>query len=213
MIAVTVLGVVRRRRRCAASGAQPGDVVALAGRQGWAAAGLAVLGRGFRSPRALVEALPAPAAAVRRRAAAPPRRGATAMIDVSDGLLADARPRRRGQRRRDRHPQRRLRDRRAAAGRRRRARASTRCSSSSAEATTTRWWRRSRPAPRCPQRWRRDRAVRDGSGPGSPSTARPTTAPTGHQHFRLTAGEDNEDRRRSTEPSAVASRVRVSVSG
>ena len=38
------------------SGAQPGDVLALAGRQGWAAGGLAVLGRGFRSPRVLVEA-------------------------------------------------------------------------------------------------------------------------------------------------------------
>ena len=54
-IAVTALGVcehgvVRR------SGAQPGDVVALAGRQGWAAAGFAVLGRGFRSPRVVVEA-------------------------------------------------------------------------------------------------------------------------------------------------------------
>ena len=42
------------------SGAEPGDVVALAGRQGWAAGGLAVLGRGFRSPRALVEAYQRP---------------------------------------------------------------------------------------------------------------------------------------------------------
>jgi thiamine-monophosphate kinase len=31
-------------------------VLALCGRQGWAAGGLAVLGRGFRSPRVLVEA-------------------------------------------------------------------------------------------------------------------------------------------------------------
>ena len=38
------------------SGARPGDVVAIAGRQGWAAGGLAVLARGFRSPRVLVEA-------------------------------------------------------------------------------------------------------------------------------------------------------------
>src|SRR5512134_2111994 len=55
MIAITVLGVVDTEpvRR---SGARPGDVVALAGRQGWAAAGLAVLARGFRSPRVLVEA-------------------------------------------------------------------------------------------------------------------------------------------------------------
>lgn len=70
------------------SGARPGDVVALAGRQGWAAAGLAVLGRGFRSPRALVEAYrrPEPPYAAGLAGA---RAGATAMIDVSDGLLAD----------------------------------------------------------------------------------------------------------------------------
>jgi thiamine-monophosphate kinase len=69
------------------SGARPGDVVAITGRQGWAAAGLAVLARGFRSPRALVEA--------HRRPQPPYDQGpavvgsATAMIDVSDGLLAD----------------------------------------------------------------------------------------------------------------------------
>jgi thiamine-monophosphate kinase len=87
-IAVTVLGactvspVLR-------SGAQPGDVVALCGRQGWAAGGLEVLGRGFRSPRVLVDAYRRPkppydAGPVAAEA------GATAMIDVSDGLLADA---------------------------------------------------------------------------------------------------------------------------
>lgn len=87
MIAVTVLGVVEGEpvRR---SGARPGDVVALAGRQGWAAAGLAVLGRGFRSPRVLVEAhrRPQPPYQAGAEAAAA---GATAMVDVSDGLLAD----------------------------------------------------------------------------------------------------------------------------
>ena len=69
-------------------GAQPGQVVAIAGRVGWAAAGLAVLGRGFRSPRAVVEAYrrpDVPYAAGPQAAAA----GASAMIDVSDGLLAD----------------------------------------------------------------------------------------------------------------------------
>ncbi len=70
-------------------GARPGDVVALAGRQGWAAAGLAVLGRGFRSPRALVEAYQHPEPPYGAGAAAA-RAGATAMIDVSDGLVADA---------------------------------------------------------------------------------------------------------------------------
>ncbi len=87
MVAVTVLGVVEGEpvRR---SGARPGDVVALAGRQGWAAGGLAVLGRGFRSPRKLVDAYrrPEPPYGAGARAAAA---GATAMIDVSDGLLAD----------------------------------------------------------------------------------------------------------------------------
>lgn len=87
VVAVSVLGdpgarVVRR------SGARPGDVVAVAGRLGWAAAGLAVLTRGFRSPRAVVEAhrRPTPPYAAGPQAAAA---GATAMVDVSDGLLAD----------------------------------------------------------------------------------------------------------------------------
>ncbi len=71
------------------SGAQEGDVVALAGRQGWAAGGLAVLGRGFRSPRKLVDAYrrPEPPYDAGPLAA---EAGATAMVDVSDGLLADA---------------------------------------------------------------------------------------------------------------------------
>ena len=71
------------------SGAQVGDVVALCGRQGWAAGGLAVLGRGFRSPRVLVDAYRRPQPPYDAGAAAA-EAGATAMIDVSDGLLADA---------------------------------------------------------------------------------------------------------------------------
>ncbi|HET6625465.1 MAG TPA: thiamine-phosphate kinase [Nocardioidaceae bacterium] len=87
MIAITVLGVCETEpvRR---SGARPGDVVALAGRQGWAAAGLAVLARGFRSPRVLVEAHRRPEPPYRAGAQAAAL-GATAMIDVSDGLLGD----------------------------------------------------------------------------------------------------------------------------
>lgn len=87
MIAVTVLGAVDGEP-VLRSGARPGDVVALAGRQGWAAAGLAVLARGFRSPRVLVEAhrRPQPPYAAGAEAAAA---GATAMIDLSDGLLGD----------------------------------------------------------------------------------------------------------------------------
>jgi thiamine-monophosphate kinase len=87
VIAVTVLGTCEVAP-VLRSGAHAGDVVAIAGRQGWAAAGLAVLARGFRSPRALVQAYqrPQPPYAAGRAAA---QAGATAMIDVSDGLLAD----------------------------------------------------------------------------------------------------------------------------
>lgn len=89
VIAVTVVGactvapVLR-------SGATPGDVVALCGRQGWAAGGLTVLGRGFRSPRVLVEAYRRPEPPYDAGAAAA-EAGATSMIDISDGLLAEAR--------------------------------------------------------------------------------------------------------------------------
>jgi len=64
-------------------------VLAMVGRQGWAAGGLAVLTRGFRSPRVLVEAYrrPEPPYDAGRAAA---EAGATAMIDISDGLVADA---------------------------------------------------------------------------------------------------------------------------
>lgn len=88
VVAITVLGTCEVAP-VLRSGARAGDVVALAGRQGWAAAGLAVLGRGFRSPRVLVEAYqrPEPPYAAGLVAA---RAGATSMIDVSDGLVADA---------------------------------------------------------------------------------------------------------------------------
>ena len=87
-VSVTVLGTLEGREPVRRSGAQPGDVVALTGRTGWAAAGLVVLGRGFRSPRAVVEAQRVPQVPYGAGAAAA-RAGATAMIDVSDGLLAD----------------------------------------------------------------------------------------------------------------------------
>lgn len=69
-------------------GAQPGNVVAVVGRLGWAAAGLLVLSRGFRSPLAVVSAhrRPQPPYADGPRALA---LGATAMCDVSDGLVQD----------------------------------------------------------------------------------------------------------------------------
>lgn len=88
VIAVTVIGA------CTVApvlrdGARPGDVLALCGRQGWAAGGLAVLGRGFRSPRVLVEAYRRPEPPYDAGAQAA-EAGASSMIDVSDGLLAEA---------------------------------------------------------------------------------------------------------------------------
>jgi thiamine-monophosphate kinase len=88
VIAVTALGDLQGRAPVLRSGARSGDTVAIAGRLGWAQAGLAALRRGFRSPKAVVDAhrrpeppyLAGPAAAIA---------GATSMIDVSDGLVAD----------------------------------------------------------------------------------------------------------------------------
>ena len=59
-VAVTVLGVTDGVEPVRRGGAQPGDVVALTGRVGWAGAGLLVLSRGFRSPRAVVDAYRVP---------------------------------------------------------------------------------------------------------------------------------------------------------
>jgi thiamine-monophosphate kinase len=87
-VTVTALGDLEGREPVTRSGAEPGDVLALAGRIGWAAGGLNVLSRGFRSPGALVGAYrrPQPPYSAGRDAAL---MGVRAMIDVSDGLLAD----------------------------------------------------------------------------------------------------------------------------
>jgi thiamine-monophosphate kinase len=87
-IAVTALGDLGGRAPVTRSGARPGDLVALAGRTGYAAAGFTVLSRGFRTPRLLVEAYRRPEVPYRAGPLAA-RLGATAMIDISDGLLAD----------------------------------------------------------------------------------------------------------------------------
>ena len=88
IVSGTALGDLQGRAPVRQSGAQVGDVVAVAGRLGWAAAGFAVLGRGFRSPVQIVAAhrRPTPPYAAGPEAA---RAGATAMTDVSDGLVAD----------------------------------------------------------------------------------------------------------------------------
>jgi thiamine-monophosphate kinase len=87
-VAVTALGDLQGRDPVTRAGARPGDRVAVAGRLGWSAAGLAVLARGFRSPAVVVNAYrrPEPPYAAGPQAAA---LGATAMLDVSDGLVAD----------------------------------------------------------------------------------------------------------------------------
>jgi thiamine-monophosphate kinase len=93
MLGITALGTLGGRTPVTRSGARPGDVVAVCGAVGRSAAGLAVLQAGLdpadeaelaalvaahRRPQPEYRAGPLAAAA-----------GATAMIDVSDGLVAD----------------------------------------------------------------------------------------------------------------------------
>ena len=87
-IAVTALGDLCGGAPVTRAGARPGDVVAINGRVGYAAAGYTILSRGFRSPKMFVEAYRRPHL---RYASGPvaARLGATSMIDISDGLLAD----------------------------------------------------------------------------------------------------------------------------
>lgn len=87
-IAVTALGDLGGLAPVRRSGARPGDVLAMVGRIGYAAAGYTVLTRGFRSPKLLVEAYRRPEVPYAAGPAAA-RLGATSMIDISDGLLAD----------------------------------------------------------------------------------------------------------------------------
>ncbi|MFE0459780.1 thiamine-phosphate kinase [Kitasatospora sp. NPDC058965] len=87
-LAITALGDLQGRAPVTRSGAQPGDVVAVTGWLGWSAAGLTVLARGFRSPRAFVEAHRRPEPPYHAGPAGA-ELGATSMIDVSDGLVAD----------------------------------------------------------------------------------------------------------------------------
>ncbi|MBO4208748.1 thiamine-phosphate kinase [Micromonospora echinofusca] len=87
-IAVTALGDLGGRAPVVRTGARVGDLVALAGRTGYAAAGYTVLSRGFRTPKLLVEAFRRPEVPYLAGPHAA-RLGATSMIDVSDGLIAD----------------------------------------------------------------------------------------------------------------------------
>ena len=88
VVAMTALGDLRGRAPVTRAGARPGEVVAVCGRLGWAEAGFPVLSRGFRSPRVLVEAHRRPVVPYHAGPQAA-ELGATAMCDVSDGLLGD----------------------------------------------------------------------------------------------------------------------------
>lgn len=89
IIAVTALGDMNGAQPVTRAGAKPGHQVAVAGRLGYAAAGLALLHQGIRSPDSVVAAYRRPHVpyAAGPQAAA---LGASAMCDVSDGLVRDA---------------------------------------------------------------------------------------------------------------------------
>jgi len=92
LLSVTALGDLAGRRPVLRSGARPGDVIAVAGPLGRSAAGLALLSAGVAVTSDALAGLvsahrrPSPPYEAGPEAAA---LGATAMIDVSDGLLAD----------------------------------------------------------------------------------------------------------------------------
>lgn len=88
MLAVTGLGDLAGRAPVTRAGALPGDVLAIAGVLGHSSAGLALLAAGLAEPASLLAAhrRPHPPYRAGREAA---MLGATSMIDVSDGLVAD----------------------------------------------------------------------------------------------------------------------------
>ncbi|MFC8923452.1 thiamine-phosphate kinase [Cellulosimicrobium sp. NPDC057127] len=88
VVAVTVHGDLEGRAPVLRSGARAGDVVALAGTLGRSAAGLALLELGRPQPE-LTDAYLRPDPPLRAGPLAADA-GATAMMDVSDGLLRDA---------------------------------------------------------------------------------------------------------------------------
>lgn len=94
MLGVTAFGDLRGHQPVTRGGARPGDLVTFCGRLGWSAAGLALLRAGRSAdtlPADLAELIsahrrPRPVYAAGPQAGAA---GATSMIDVSDGLVAD----------------------------------------------------------------------------------------------------------------------------
>ncbi|MDJ0391958.1 thiamine-phosphate kinase [Rhodococcus sp. G-MC3] len=88
VISITALGDLEGRTPVLRSGARPGDVVAVAGRLGWSAAGLAVLESGLSGHHAVVDAHRVPTPAYEQGVMAATA-GATSLTDISDGLSAD----------------------------------------------------------------------------------------------------------------------------
>ncbi len=99
MLAITALGNLAGRAPVTRAGARPGDTVAICGRLGWSAAGLALLESGRADGRPGAASLrpeladliaahqrPQPEYQAGPEAAAA---GASAMIDISDGLVQD----------------------------------------------------------------------------------------------------------------------------
>ena len=88
LIAVTALGDLKGRPPVVRAGAAAGEIVAYAGNLGWSACGLELLLRDVDGPKQALALHRSPEPPYEQGPAAA-LAGATAMLDISDGLLAD----------------------------------------------------------------------------------------------------------------------------